>query len=186
VAEASPIIYSGLQNITVNAPGFYGLDLNADSVVDFLFEALENSSQFVVVVPQGTNAVAKAGFPKAQRLNFGDPIPNGLEFTFDTFTMLLAKRRPYGKDFGNWTPDGTPGFLGVRFDISGDTHYGWVRVGVTFGSTSFRIVDWAYNSTPGEALKAGEPIPEPSTLSLMALGAAGLLALRRRRNQKAA
>lgn len=182
-SEAGPISYSGLQNITVNAPGNYGLDLNADSVVDFIFAALENTDTgyHAVRVYSGTNnAVANASKLKAQQLNFGDPIPNGLTWSNDG--LKLAKRGGFG-DKGNWSPDGTPGFLGVRFDISGQTHYGWVRVGVTFQSTSFRIVDWAYNTTSGEAIRAGEPIPEPSTLSLMALGAAGLLALRRRKQK---
>jgi len=43
-------------------------------------------------------------------------------------------------------------------------------------------VDWAYESTVGAPIRAGA-IPEPSTLALasLAMGCAGLAALRRRR-----
>ncbi|MEM1445580.1 MAG: PEP-CTERM sorting domain-containing protein [Planctomycetota bacterium] len=73
----------------------------------------------------------------------------------------------------------TGGFLGLSFPISGATHFGWVRVDVDNAASAFTIVDWAYESVAGEGINAGE-VPEPGSLALLAAGAAGLIARRRK------
>ena len=79
---------------------------------------------------------------------------------------------------------GTPGIIGVVFNatVGGPDLYGWVRVDIN-NSSPGSIIDWAYESTPGTSIMAGQvaPVPEPVTL------AAGLLCLgvgmgRHRRN----
>ena len=47
---------------------------------------------------------------------------------------------------------------------------------------TFVINDWAYNNVSGGAINAGDgiPIPEPGTLGLLAAGARGVAALRRK------
>jgi PEP-CTERM motif len=88
----------------------------------------------------------------------------------------------------------TGGFLGIEFNgKTGPREYGWIRVAV--GKTSFggilppdgiEVIDWAYN-TDGPIL-AGQtsgpsPVPEPGAMPVMLLaaGAAGVLAWKRRR-----
>ncbi|MGI9518648.1 MAG: PEP-CTERM sorting domain-containing protein [Pirellulaceae bacterium] len=75
------------------------------------------------------------------------------------------------------------GFLAFQFDVGNGTQYGWARVETldTFGIqfNDFRIVDYAY-ADPNQSLKVGE-IPEPGSLGLLAIGAAGLLTWRRQR-----
>jgi MYXO-CTERM domain-containing protein len=72
--------------------------------------------------------------------------------------------------------------VGFRFlnEATGQVHYGWMRI--QFTGTSFSqpraIVEFAYESTAGASIQAGV-IPAPGALAL--LGAAGLLARRRRR-----
>lgn len=51
---------------------------------------------------------------------------------------------------------GTEGYIGVRFDISGSTHYGWVRVEMASDGTSMTIKDYAYDATPNTAINAGD------------------------------
>jgi hypothetical protein len=74
---------------------------------------------------------------------------------------------------------GTPGFVGIRFLIGGDTHYGWAEIsrGVNAEAT---LHSFGYNTTPDEAALTGA-IPEPSSILLFAVGAAGLAMRRRRR-----
>src|SRR5699024_11429191 len=73
-------------------------------------------------------------------------------------------------------------------------NYGWLLLNLTtdsHGNTQdLTLVDWAYQSVPGESIRVGDkgssatPVPEPSTLALMALGAVGIGTLRRRRNRE--
>ena len=47
-------------------------------------------------------------------------------------------------------------WFGVKFDISGADHFGWVKVSVETGSVSGMVFDYAYQSTPGTAIGAGD------------------------------
>jgi hypothetical protein len=51
---------------------------------------------------------------------------------------------------------GTTGFIGLKFDVSGNTHYGWVRVEVTANGEILSIKDYAYDETPNTPIVAGE------------------------------
>tara|TARA_B110000014_G_C20114512_1_gene588168 strand:+ start:1145 stop:2026 length:882 start_codon:yes stop_codon:yes gene_type:complete len=48
------------------------------------------------------------------------------------------------------------GFAGLKFQIGGNTHYGWVRVEVTADGTILSVKDYAYDATPNTAIVAGE------------------------------
>jgi hypothetical protein len=78
---------------------------------------------------------------------------------------------------------GVTNYLGLRFLVSGVTNYGWASVLVSPDMQSYTIGRFVYDNTGGNIL-AGV-IPEPNSLSLLALGAAGLFAFRRsRKNAK--
>ena len=50
-------------------------------------------------------------------------------------------------------------FLGCKFKISGNVHYGWVRISSELvGNSNFKLTiqDFAYESTPNQAISAGE------------------------------
>jgi len=87
---------------------------------------------------------------------------------------------------GAWNPnvlDGPP-HLGFLFDVSGNPHFGWAHVGVQTldDSSSFTLYNWGWDQ--GADSVHIPQVPEPSTLTMFALGAAGLLALKRRRDNK--
>lgn len=74
--------------------------------------------------------------------------------------------------------------LGFRFvNAAGTTDYGYLRLQTT-ASNGFpaTILGWVYDNTPGTAVTVA-PVPEPSSVALLALvgGAAGVRAWRRRK-----
>ncbi len=73
--------------------------------------------------------------------------------------------------------------FGFRFlnENTGQTHFGWGRVSLAggLGTQPRSLVEYAYNDVPGAGVEAGV-VPEPTGLGLLAIGAAGLVARRRK------
>ena len=159
------------------------IDVNADGLVDFVFESSQRSFR---ILPEGLNAAIARQNPLPDRSSYATPLllgagigsmaPTGLSWvqTEDvgggqigpTFTACTTEGC-----LGDFT--GLDAFLGVRFQGSEGLHYGWMRVSVPFaGVNGGWIHEWAYETRPGEAILAGA-VPEPSTWVLLAT--AGLL-----------
>jgi hypothetical protein len=85
---------------------------------------------------------------------------------------------------------GDLGFIAFKFNNGSGDQYGWARVKFGTGAPSdynFWLFDYAY-ADPGEPIRAGqtssnEVVPIEGSLGGLALGAAGLLAWRKRRSQ---
>ncbi len=80
----------------------------------------------------------------------------------------------------NTGADGVNGFVGLRFQITGSTHYGWARFTYDDATTgNLTLHDFAYDDVAEQSINAGA-IPEPGS-ALLALAGLGGAALRRRR-----
>ena len=73
------------------------------------------------------------------------------------------------------------GYIGVEFESTLGTHYGYLDIDAGPGYAGITLYGWAYESRPGVPLMAGR-VPEPSMSVLLSIGMAGLIA-RRHRNQ---
>jgi PEP-CTERM motif len=112
---------------------------------------------------------------------------NGFATGSHTLAARLVKssnRKTYG-----WSK--SKGFAGFSFSTvnKNQKDFGWVQLQFTVGSNtlinSLTVIDWGYQSS-GAGIRAGDTgvvAPEPSTgaLALLAAGAVGVAALRRRR-----
>lgn len=78
-------------------------------------------------------------------------------------------------------------YLGLKFEVDGQTHYGWARMSVHVQGLSMRadITGYAYETVPGQRIRAGQrmesvdapasdAIPNDGSLGALATGAAGL------------
>jgi hypothetical protein len=75
---------------------------------------------------------------------------------------------------------GRRGYAGVVFDVPGGSpHFGYLDISVAADGTSVTLYGGAYESLANTPIQT-PAVPEPGTLALLATGAAGLAAWRRR------
>jgi hypothetical protein len=185
------------------------LDLNHDGVADFyfsLFSYKEFGPSFqcdLTVVPlRGAGVVAShpefvsyvselaRGAKIGSSARFGPS--SSREFIEDSFGASTNGHVTSRLLRGNWGNNPKNRYLGVKFLIDGEIHYGWVRLTVTTSdkvlSIHGTITGYAYETEPNEPIFAGtverftsevqrpqnvQHQPGPS-LGMLALGADGL------------
>jgi hypothetical protein len=181
---ANAIVSTRAIGVTVDSTTSpYALFVDDDATADFEF-TFGNEFIPIGIVPVsgvkglGTNTVA--GFvniePKATRLTGSSHLPDDYSFISGSAKIAVSAPDPFGGEFG----PGDSGYLGLAFDISGDTHYGFALIDVNNDfTTTIQSVSW--ETQAGAAIHVPSPIPEPIGLGALAIGAAGLGSLRRRR-----
>lgn len=173
------ISYSGVQDISIAQFNSQPLNIDGDAYNDIL---LKN-----YVFGGGNYQGATVNYSPGQLVGFTTSL---------TYATALAAGDPIdastvgpsffgGLAYGAANPDAqfnnaTDAYLGLSFPSGGDTFYGWIRVTIDNAAGTFVVNDWAYNTVAGEGILAGAT-PEPGTLGLLAAGAAGLAAVRRRK-----
>jgi hypothetical protein len=103
----------------------------------------------------------------------------------------IARARFSASSVGSFQP-GVPGYVGFALDAGGgNINYGWLKLEFSFDPQTtqgvLEALGFGYETTAGAKIAAGDTggaaTPEPGTmaLSILAAGAAGVVALRRRR-----
>ncbi len=93
--------------------------------------------------------------------------------------------------YGPWKPGTGPHYLGVRFLIKGEVHYGWIQLNITGSEDTKTVTAYAYETVANKKIGAGatsdaadtpaeisrQAIPQSTTgpsLGMLALGTDGL------------
>lgn len=194
---------------TLTGTDSLALDVDNDTNPDFFF-ALSNCSpcaslaiftspfsyggngviaRYLTYYPYGGPYGYPTFYPYATLLNFGEPIDStGQWYDYGAYLWYGDTDDP-STQLGDFVNRELPGLLGLKFvDLNNDTFYGWARVRVYFDNTdpdapllTMDLIDYAYNNTPDRSITAGDPVPEPGSLGLLASGALGLAAWRKRK-----
>jgi len=188
-AEAK-VVYTPTQTTIVGATP---IDLNHDGIADFTLEFTDGigHSFWLMALPQVTgNAVrgnngAAAGF-------FGVPVGPGEKFTTNSYYgkgVFMAGFFQYSvSNFFGPFANATNRYLGFKFLISGQVHYGWARMTVTNDLRNVVLTGYAYETTPNVNIVEGHisgadkassaapadllaPVSQPATLGMLACGA---------------
>lgn len=166
--------------------GLLEFDLDGDTVNDIgvlVFSASLITAHGLVAGASIAGAEGVGGFFYPTALQPGDSVGPALNFDGNlsaathTFGTLSNGTGGGGPGVGEWMGGGDA-YLGAKFQVGPDTHYGWVHVVWDPGSSTATVDQIAYESTPNAAASV---VPEPSTVFLLALGAVGLA--RRRRTE---
>jgi hypothetical protein len=157
----------------------YSLDLNGDNMSDFVFTTLLDSlsgSTTMYGVPITYNVVYAGAliypvtgnsWAATSSSSYLFNVPQGSSIgsanswsSSDGAVGLMAEITVPALGYSVTYPVGpflgTTGFIGLKFNAGGNTHYGWVRVEVGANGEFLSIKDYAFDATPNTAIVAGE------------------------------
>jgi hypothetical protein len=173
------IVYTP-RHVTIGAQSTFQLDLNHDGVIDFELQRCNETCQsghgsvLHVVLPVHGNQVE--GGNEAGVIPQRGAIGPGQRFTSSTinYGVFMATGGQYDGGywfFGAWANQ-TDKYLGLKFLIDGQVHYGWARMTVTstgFGNYTAVLSGYAYETTPNKGIPAGlESGPDAPSTSIPA------------------
>jgi hypothetical protein len=154
------------------------IDLNHDGVADLEFGqgSFISAGTFQIAI---TGKVFNGGAITSPRsyvaaLKHGAGIGPSAQFGNGYFDVEVSNGRdksshPYSQHlFGNWGGNPTNRFMGVKFLIDGQTHYGWVRLQIKTGKGKFlsgTITGYAYETIANKKLEAGVPSNDAADFS---------------------
>jgi len=214
------IHWSGPKDLLLNRDHTpVAVDLNGDGIADFSFLHLGTvysgyydtatyryTAQIMGIIgTTGNSAIGSTYYPVPYRLQQGDMVSQGMAGAWAPFGLLAAGVYYWTHTAGTSTYSSSyrlgnfinqEGFVGVRFQIDGNTHYGWIAFEGTWdppGWSEGRIAGWAYEDVPDTAIAAGDqgavvpPIPTLNEWGMIFLAAlivaSGAYLLKNRREE---
>lgn len=180
------IVYSGIQDISIDQFNAINLNIDGDAYNDILLKNYVffggNYQGVSVNYAPGKVVGFNAGLSYASALSFGDLIDADA-----TAGGPFAASMAYGSNNPNAQFNSvTNAYIGLEFPGTSASRGGsaslfaWIRVSIDNDAGTFIVHDWAYERNAGQGIQAGV-VPAPGTLGFLAAGAAGLQSLRRRR-----
>jgi hypothetical protein len=199
------IVYTPVYHV-IHPNQTYTIDLNHDGTADFelsnFFNTFSgNSDGALQILPLASAnevwvgkqkpacGVCAAALPKGTTIG-----PKGTFKPDFPYGELMAADGAVSSYVGSW--NNVTRYLGLKFVIAGETHYGWARVTVKdlYFMVTATLTGYAYETTPDTPITAGAttgsddadssasasaPGSKAMTLSALALGAPGLSVWRR-------
>ncbi len=222
-ASEAEVVYTETHQVTHTGFPLY-IDLNHDGIKDFKLRTMYyagtsgldvglDASGFSANMVAGRRSRTSGGyfFSAASALHAGAPIgPEGnFSVRFPSMAVEIFNRDggSQNSDVGPWAGKGKGvknRYLGLKFVVDGEVHYGWARLSVALGhhrqsdDVLGTLTGYAYETVPDKPIIAGRitgpdvitvqpetgeitppatlvaPAPAPATLGLLAKGALAL------------
>ncbi len=187
ITQLTPPVYRTFPDPAFETRTHFYIDLNRDGFDDF----------DIVTTGFGMDCVALRTNEIACGIIFGAPEVGGFAQTIHAGSIIGAYQDGYNYD---WTPGfgamvginsitdppliygywgSNRDYLGLRFKIDGQTHYGWIQMHLPATEGAGFVEGFAYETEPNAPIIAG--VPEPSTSLLVALSSSLFLKHRRRK-----
>jgi hypothetical protein len=91
----------------------------------------------------------------------------GDESYWDYFTELETQLVITSPDYSEW--NGQIAYVGIKFTIAERFHYGWMQFQVSEAGDEVVLIDYAYNTKPGEGIAAGQMFATYGCMDTLAL-----------------
>jgi hypothetical protein len=182
-AEAN--VVSTPVNVTLSGNGSIKIDLNQDGITDFVLRSVTQEA-YCGTVGGGQTGTTRI-IPTTGdgivvfHLNFVALLASGISVDASS-TLYNARTIVTQLTTCKSRIEHASGFLGLEFQINGQTHYGWAQVDITVYS-GFRhgmrttLIGFAYETIPGQAIRTGQTAgnfsetgPTPASMNPIDLG----------------
>src|SRR5258708_4840844 len=140
-------------------------DLNHDGIADFIitFHSLSHTTVLTNAPLAGGNSIRSGSHGEAAAGFFGVPVGPGEKFrsgsggTYGWGVFMAAAFEYSVTSFGGPWANAVNRYLGLKFVIAGQTHYGWARlsVGDWLGGGKVVLTGYAYETTPNTNIIEG-------------------------------
>ncbi len=165
-SSVSQIIYTDVDpdtTVSVFLQG-YGVDFNQDDKIDLHITLLNNVGVWVMhLIPDSDTDFTYVVYDgeEASVLIDSDYISasSDLYRLGDGWGSLLYGYWEDSGEFGNWTGIQEDKYLGIKFEIGDDFHYGWIQLSTIihdYNDMEFTVKGFAYNTVVDEGIKAGD------------------------------
>jgi hypothetical protein len=160
----------------------YDLDVDNNGVIDFTFNLIVSSTSYTYggFVTVDVNYAGAIMSPAASgnsmmassygMLNVPAGSAIGSSGSFSSTSNWAGVGGSYSLIYSTTSSTGsisqgnflnTDGFVGLKFQNSGNTHYGWARIEVANDGAVLSVKEYAFESTPNTAINAGETANGP-------------------------
>jgi hypothetical protein len=164
--DETPDIY-----MTGIGPNYHGIDMNTDMTDEFTINQSINFSSYVYTTYSGsvytsswtysyvgiskvnpTDGMMGEYSYKANGLDSGSVVDAADGFILENYSYNIGSN-----SWGNFEGQGDK-YVGVKFDISGETHYGWILINVDSYNSGVTIKGYGYESQAGVGIHAGDTV----------------------------
>ncbi len=137
----------------------YDVDFNNDGTIDFTITNSGASGAAVRMYNTQSNSVLGANFGGNYNYPYvlvnSAPIASSGNFTAHPYYQTL-NWNGCAYTNSNWCGGITDAFVGVRFNVGAEQHYGWIQLDVPADATTFTIKGFAFEATPDTEILAGD------------------------------